>query len=106
MQNKSRVIGFNLLFNSLGGSREQIKGILDNIDLYDYKKIVIFSSFKNKDFLDKNKLKKVRVVFISYISTNIFLRISFEQIILPILCIFHKIDLLFCPGNISPIFFY
>ena len=105
MQNKSRIIGFNLLFNSLGGSREQIKGILDNIDLYDYKKIVIFSSFKNKDFLDKNKLKKVKVVFISYISTNIFLRISFEQIILPILCIFHKIDLLFCPGNISPIFF-
>lgn len=105
MQNKSRIIGFNLLFNSLGGSREQIKGILDNIDLYDYKKVIIFSSFQNKDFLDKNKYKKIRIIFISFISKNIFLRISFEQIILPFLCIFHKIDLLFCPGNISPIFF-
>ena len=104
MHVKKKIIGFNLLFNSLGGSREQIKGLLNNINLYDNYKIIIFSTLKNKIFIEKIKSKNLKIIYGNFLLNNVLIRVLYEQIILPFLCIVFKIDLMFCPGNLSPIF--
>ena len=66
---------------------------------------IIYITKHNLYLLDGIKIKKNTKVVISRIADiSTFIRILWEQFILPIILFLDKIDILFSPGNISPIF--
>jgi glycosyltransferase involved in cell wall biosynthesis len=97
-------IGINATYTPAGGAKVQLIEMLktfindENIELY------IYSKNKNKWLFDKYDRNDVIVKYstISDISTP--LRVIWEQFILPFYLKSHKIDVLFCPGNIAPVF--
>ena len=99
-----KIIAIDLTYNPYGGSQTQIISMLKNIKEYKSKIFIIYTSYQNYDLLKEFEnesimLKKVRLA--SYSKPT---RLIWVQFFLPFQLLLDKADLLFCPGNFSPIF--
>ena len=97
-------LGIDATFTPYGGSKVQIVNIINyfaknkDIELYVYT--------KKNNRLNLEEFLKNRITFrYSYMSnvSKVF-RVIWGQIFLPYLALKDKLDILFCPGNISPVF--
>ena len=67
-------------------------------------KLIIYSKKSNRPIFDNLDLNHHEIIESKSSELSVFLRVIWEQTLLPKYLIRDKIDLLFCPGNIAPIF--
>ena len=66
--------------------------------------VVIFIRKQNIDLLKNIKSRNIKILISRFSGISRFARVLWEQTILPFILIANKVDVLFCPGNIAPIF--
>ena len=93
----------DLTFNPVGGALSQIKEIINNIDLYIFDEILFYSTRENNHLFQDVNTNKIKVIFVPFSNKSIILRSFWAQFILPFHLLIDKSNILFCPGNISPI---
>jgi len=98
-----RILAIDLTYASFGGADTQITEIMKNIDVYDFDKYVIYMNNDNEELFDVNN-DNISLVNISYTSKSLLIRVFWQQFILPFRLLIDNASVLFCPGNISPIF--
>tara|TARA_B100001059_G_C17820641_1_gene578058 strand:- start:1132 stop:2298 length:1167 start_codon:yes stop_codon:yes gene_type:complete len=99
-----KIIGVDATFTPHGGSLGHLQEFLNEISLnHNENKIILYLKKENLKIIDKQILNKCTLKIINFISYGNFFRLIFSQFILPILVLTHRIDVLFCPGNFSPI---
>lgn len=98
-------IGIDATFNPHGGSLGHLKEFIDGFSKNLSKtQIILYLKKENIKILDNLIFEKCNVKIVRLPSYGNFLRILWVQIFLPIQVKFDEIDILFCPGNFSPIF--
>ena len=101
MHNK---IGIDATFNLHGGSYGHLKGFLENFSrAYNKENIILYINPNNIKILDKKILNQCNLKIIKISSYGNLFRILWGQCILPFIAKIDNVDVLFCPGNISPI---
>jgi glycosyltransferase involved in cell wall biosynthesis len=101
MHNK---IGIDATFNLHGGSYGHLKGFLENFSrAYNKDNIILYINPNNIKILDKKILNQCNLKIIKISSYGNLFRILWGQCILPFIAKIDHVDILFCPGNISPI---
>ena len=98
-----RKLAIDLTYKPTGGSVPQINQIINNINSYDFDYVIFYITNDNFHFFKDNNNKKIALNRVLFSNKSIILRALWAQIVLPILLIIDNIDVLFCPGNISPI---
>ena len=98
------ILAVDLTYQPTGGTLSQIIEIIKNIDSYDFNKVVFFTTKDNLYLFENTNEEKVILKNVFFSNKSIVIRTIWAQIVLPILLILNRIDILFCPGNISPIF--
>lgn len=97
-------IGIEATFTPHGGSlvhlHEFIKEIANN---YKKSEIILYLKKENIEIMDKFVLEKCTIKIINSASYGNFLRLLWSQFVLPLSVIINRINVLFCPGNFSPI---
>ena len=96
-------IAINATYNPSGGSRTQLINMIKNFTMMDDIDIVVFIRKRNIDLIKNIKSQNCKIIISRFAGVSRFTRILWEQTILPFL-IRNKVDVLFCPGNIAPIF--
>ena len=97
-------IGIDATFNLHGGSHGHLHNFIDQIsNYYDKQKIVLYLKPENLKILDQSIQNKCTLKIIKSTSYGNFFRILWGQLVLPLLARLDDINILFCPGNISPI---
>ena len=97
-------LAVDLTYQPTGGTLTQIIEIIKNIDSYDFTKVVFYITSDNINLFEGTNEKKIILKNVFFSNKSIIVRTIWAQIILPISLILNRIDVLFCPGNISPIF--
>lgn len=97
-------IGIDATFTPHGGSHKHLEEFIKNIaKSYSKEEIILYLKYENTKILEKNVLSRCTLKFIKIATYGNLYRLLWCQFILPFLSIFDDIDVLFCPGNISPI---
>lgn len=97
-------IAIDITYTPSGGSLSQILNMKKYFNLNKNIDIVIYSKRKNIDLLE-NVIKDNDKVVLSWLADlSVMTRIIWEQLFLPFYLKNDRIDLIFCPGNISPYF--
>jgi glycosyltransferase involved in cell wall biosynthesis len=98
-------IAIDATFNPHGGSKGHLQEfIVEFSKKFSKSEIILYLKNENTKILNKSILEKCTVKIIKLSSYGNFFRILWVQLFLPIYAKFDKIDVLFCPGNFSPIF--
>ena len=97
-------LAINATYNPSGGSKTQLVNMLKNFLNVKDISFVIFIRKKNLDLLDDLDQNKIKVVVSRVAGISTILRVIWEQTVLPFLLIKEKAVILFCPGNIAPIY--
>ena len=101
---KKYKIGINVSFTPSGGSLTQIQNMIHYLTDIKEIELVIYSKKKNIPVFKNINLKYCKIHY-SWLSNTFRLgRAIWEQLFLPFYVIRDGIDVLFCPGNISPIY--
>jgi len=97
-------IAVDITYTPSGGSLTQILNMIKYFNLNEDINIVIYSKKKNEEKL-KDVIKKENRIILSWLA-NIATstRVVWQQLFLPFYLKRDKIDVLFCPGNIAPLF--
>jgi glycosyltransferase involved in cell wall biosynthesis len=98
-----RKLAIDLTYQPTGGSIPQITEIINNIDYYDFDSVIFYITKDNLNFFKDSNNKKITLNSVRFSNKSIIFRTIWAQIVLPILLVIDNIDVLFCPGNISPI---
>jgi len=98
-----KTLSIDLTYQPVGGALSQIIEIICNLSEYQFSKIIFFTTQENRYLFDGIKDERVVIHDVNFGHTQIFRRLIWAQCLLPFLILFKKIDILFCPGNISPI---
>ena len=98
-----RKLAIDLTYQPTGGTLAQIIQVITNIDSYDFDKVVFYLTQENTNLFKDNSNNKIVLKYVSFSNQSIILRAIWAQMVLPFLLILHRVDVLFCPGNISPI---
>jgi glycosyltransferase involved in cell wall biosynthesis len=93
----------DLTFNPVGGALSQIKEIINNIESYAFDEVLFYSTHENYHLFQDINADKIKVLFVPFSNRSIVLRSLWAQLILPFHLLIDGNNLLFCPGNISPI---
>ena len=101
---KYKVLAINLLYNPSGGSLAQIKKIFEHLNEFKFDYFVIYTTPSNLTLIKELSPKNVKVRCTHFGQINLITRTIWEQIILPIYLKLDGINILFCPGNIAPVF--
>lgn len=97
-------IGIDATFSLHGGSLGHLYNFIKYISHdYDRQKIILYLKPDNLKILDQTIQNKCTIKLIKLSSYGNFFRILWCQLIFPFLVRLDDIDILFCPGNISPI---
>ncbi len=99
-----KTLAINLLYNPSGGSLEQIKKILENLEEYKFDSYIIYTIPSNLNLINDSFSNKVRTRSFKFAQYNLITRTIFEQLFLPFYLFIDDVTILFCPGNIAPIF--
>jgi glycosyltransferase involved in cell wall biosynthesis len=97
-------LAIDLTYQPVGGSLAQIIEIIKNVDAYRFDKVIFYIVKENRHLFEGYNDKKIILKIVPFSNTSIFLRTFWAQFLLPFLLKLDGIDVLFCPGNISPIF--
>ena len=101
---KKYKIGINVTGTPSGGSLTQIVYMLKYLSDTKEIELVIYSKKKNIPVFKNINLKYCKIHY-SWLSNTFRLgRVIWEQLVLPFYVIWDGIDVLFCPGDISPIY--
>jgi len=98
-----RKLGIDITFKPTGGVLAQINQLILNLESYDFEQIIFYTTPDNKNLFENINSNKVVVNVVPFSSKSLLFRTIWAQMILPVLLIIYGIDILFCPGNISPI---
>jgi glycosyltransferase involved in cell wall biosynthesis len=96
-------LAIDLTYQPVGGSLAQIIEIIKNIDSYNFTEVVFYLTKENRYLFDGFNSTKIVFEFVPFSNTAIIVRALWAQLLLPFLLIIKGVDVLFCPGNISPI---
>jgi len=98
------IIGINATSKLHGGAKVFLIEFIKNLRLLrpNYK-IIIYTRKENLMELNQIDLTSINLVVIRGVSSSNIIRILWEQLVLPFKAIKLKNDILFCPGNMSPI---
>ena len=99
-----RKLAIDLTYQPTGGTLAQIIEIIKDVDSYDFAKVVFYITSDNINLFEGTNEKKIILKNVLFSNKSIIVRTIWAQIILPISLIVNRVDVLFCPGNISPIF--
>ena len=97
-------MAIDLTYQPVGGALSQITEIIRNVDTYRFDKVIFFIAKENLHLFDEYSNEKIELKLVPFSNTSIFLRTLWAQFLLPFLLKIDGIDVIFCPGNISPIF--
>lgn len=101
---KYKKLAINLLYNPSGGSLAQIKKIFEHLNEFKFDYFVIYTTPRNLHLIEGLNLENIKVRCTHFGQINLISRTIWEQLILPIYLKFDDINILFCPGNIAPVF--
>jgi len=101
---KKYKIGINTSFTPSGGSLTQITNMIHYLSDEKNLELVIYSKKKNTSIFKNINLKNHKITLSWLSNTSVMGRVIWEQLFLPFHVARDRIDVLFCPGNISPIF--
>jgi glycosyltransferase involved in cell wall biosynthesis len=97
-------IAIDLTFSPHGGSiphaQEFIQGLYRNPLVHE---VVVYTKRKSVDIIGEECLSGCTVKLVKLASFGIFYRLLWVQFIFPFILIKDSVDVLFCPGNFSPI---
>tara|TARA_B110000008_G_C16934020_1_gene549855 strand:+ start:221 stop:1381 length:1161 start_codon:yes stop_codon:yes gene_type:complete len=96
-------IAIDVTYSPSGGSLTQIRNMIDVFNGLDDLKIVIYSKKDNNKLLS-DVTKNNKVIISSLANLAIIGRVLWGQLFLPLYLKKDKIDILFCPGNLGPVF--
>jgi len=96
-------LAIDLTYRPVGGTLAQINETIKNIDSYSFSEVVFYLTRDNRHLFDGCNSKKIVLKFVPFSNTSIVVRALWAQLLLPFLLIITGVDVLFCPGNISPI---
>lgn len=96
-------LAIDLTYQPFGGSLSQIKELINNVNVYDFDKVVFFTTKDNLHLFKGIDSIKIELKIVRFSNKSIVIRTLWSQIILPILLVLNNISVLFCTGNISPI---
>jgi glycosyltransferase involved in cell wall biosynthesis len=96
-------LAIDVTFKPTGGVLTQINQLILNIDSYEFNEIIFYTTHDNALLFENLSLNNVTIKYVLFSSKSLILRAIWAQIFLPLLLVLNQIDLLFCPGNISPI---
>ena len=82
----------------------QIKKIFEHLNEFKFDYFVIYTTPSNLTLIKELSPKNVKVRCTHFGQINLITRTIWEQIILPIYLKLDGINILFCPGNIAPVF--
>ena len=97
-------LAIDLMYQPVGGALAQINEIIRNIESYSFSEVVFYLTRENRHLFDGCDSKKIVLKFVPFSNTSIVVRTLWAQLLLPFLLIITRVDVLFCPGNVSPIF--
>jgi glycosyltransferase involved in cell wall biosynthesis len=97
-------LAVDLTYQPVGGALAQINEVIKSVESYSFNKVVFYLSKENRHLFDKCDSKKVVLKFVPFSNTSIVFRTLWVQLLMPFLLMITRVDVLFCPGNISPIF--
>ena len=101
---KKYKIGINVSFTPSVGSLTQITNMIYYLSDVKNLELVIYSKKKN-NFIFENVNLRNHKISLSWLSNiHVLGRVIWEQLFLPFYLIRDGISVLFCPGNISPIY--
>ena len=96
-------IAIDITYKPYGGTKTQIVNMLSHFSKMSNIKIFIYLTKRNLDIIENINKKNV-VIKMSYFSNlSLATRLLWQQLFLPLHLLFNRTDVLFCPGNISPI---
>ncbi len=101
---KYKILAINLLYNPSGGSLAQIKKIFEHLNEFKFDYFVIYTTPSNLHLIEDLNSENVKVRCTNFGQINLISRTIWEQLILPIYLKLDGINILFCPGNIAPVF--
>lgn len=96
-------LAIDLTYHPVGGALAQIKEIIKNYNSYNFDNLVFYITTENICLFDGIVSEKIILNTVPFSNKSIIIRTIWAQLILPISLIVNNIDVLFCPGNISPI---
>ena len=96
-------LAIDLTYQPMGGALAQINEIIKNIDSCDFDNVVFYLSNDNLHFFDDTNDTKIILHPVPFSNKSIIFRTIWAQLILPVSLIVNHVDVLFCPGNISPL---
>jgi len=96
-------LAIDLTYQPVGGSLAQITEIIKNIDSYNFSEVVFYLTKENRHLFDGFNSTKIVLEFVPFSNSAIVVRALWAQLLLPFLLIMTRVDVLFCPGNISPV---
>jgi len=97
-------LAIDLTYQPVGGALAQIIEIIKNIETYSFSKVIFYTTKENLYLFDECNESKIVLKAVQFSNSSIIFRTLWAQIFLPFLLRINRIDVLFCPGNISPIF--
>ena len=100
---QEKCLAINLVYNPSGGSLAQIIKFFENINNYEFKSFVVYITPNNLKLVKRLKSKNIKIRLSKFAGINLITRTIWEQFCLPVYLIIDKAQILFCPGNISPI---
>jgi len=98
-------LGIDVTYTPSGGSLSQIKQILLNLSRYDeVDRVIVYTKESNLSLFESVRHKDIRIYSSRICDIGVLVRVLWEQAVLPWLTKKHGVDVLFCPGNIAPVF--
>ena len=68
-----------------------------------FSEVIFYLTKENRHLFDGFNSTKIVLEFVPFSNSAIVVRALWAQLLLPFLLIMTRVDVLFCPGNISPI---
>lgn len=97
-------LAVDLMYQPVGGALAQINEVIKSVESYSFSEVVFYLTKENRYLFDGCDSKKVVLKFVPFSNRSIVFRTLWVQLLMPFLLIITRVDVLFCPGNISPIF--
>jgi len=97
-------IGIDATFNPSGGSLGHLQEFIKELSITHSKlDLILYLKKENIELLGNSVINKCSLRIVPISSFGNILRILWGQFVLPLSAKIDKLDILFCPGNISPI---
>lgn len=96
-------LAIDLTYQPVGGALAQIQETIKHVEYYRFEKILFYCTPDNLHLFNGINEKKIVILPVKFSNKSIFIRTIWAQLILPFSLVYNHVDILFCPGNISPI---